>query len=72
MEVELNAIAANGFVGRGRIGLAAPLTLVLGFGLTALVFVLARANVENTEMALLRERTGQTMEGMRGRHTNLE
>ncbi len=60
LEVELNAAAGNGFAERGRIGFAPALTLALGLGLTALVFVLARANVEDTEMSLLRERTSQT------------
>ena len=48
------------FAARHRIGRAAALVLFLGVGATILIFVLARANVRDSERSLVRERTSQT------------
>ena len=47
--------------GGGRPGLAAALVLVLGVGATAGIFFVARANVQDSERSLARERTSQTL-----------
>jgi signal transduction histidine kinase len=47
--------------GRHRIGRAAALVLFLGVGATILIFVVARANVQDSERSLVRERTSQTL-----------
>jgi signal transduction histidine kinase len=54
----LSAEEASG--GRRRIGLAALLVLLLGIGTTVLLFLVARANLNDSERSLERERTTQT------------
>jgi len=46
---------------RNPIGVLAVFVLLLGIGAAALIFVIARANVRDTERSLLRERTTQTL-----------
>jgi signal transduction histidine kinase/CheY-like chemotaxis protein len=54
-------LSAEGAPGdRRRIGRAALLVLLLGIGATVLIFIVARANVKDSERSLVRERTTQT------------